>query len=128
MRPAICEGSGPTTRFSVTALGDGWLKVTLCWLPTLKLCQLTAARWVDWLIAVLLAVWLIAAAPAITTPPVGWAFGAGWAWAGSASTRDTVACNAVLIISAGRPRRMTPRSLTFLSRRAFAIKYSAVAA
>ena len=102
MRPAICDGSGPVTRFSVTALADGWLKVTLCWLPTLKLCQFTAARWVDWLIAVLLAVWLIAAAPATTTPPVGRAFGAGCAAAGSASTSTTVACNAVLISSAAR--------------------------
>ena len=37
MRPAICEGSGPVTRFSATALAEGWAKVTLCWLPTSKL-------------------------------------------------------------------------------------------
>src|ERR1700722_3071458 len=112
MWPAICEGSGPTTRFSVTAEADGWLKLTLCWLPTLKLCQLTAARWLDWLIAVLLALCLMEPVPPITTPPVGRAFGAGCACAGRASTSDTVACKAVLIIRAERDRRATPSSLT----------------
>jgi hypothetical protein len=43
--PAICDGSGPTTRFSVTALDEGCWKSTVCWLPTLKFCQFTAARW-----------------------------------------------------------------------------------
>ena len=91
MRPAICDGSGPVTRFSATALDDGWLNVTLCWLPTSKLCQLIAARWLDWLICVLLALWLIAAVPATTLPPVGRAFGAGCACTGWARTSRTVA-------------------------------------
>ena len=47
IRPAITEGSGPTTRFSVTALALGWLNCTVCWLPTSKLCQLMAARALD---------------------------------------------------------------------------------
>jgi hypothetical protein len=47
IRPAICEGSGPVTRFSATALAEGWAKVTLCWRPTSKLCQSIAARWLD---------------------------------------------------------------------------------
>ena len=96
MRPAICDGSGPVTRFSVTALAFGWLKVTLCWLPTLKLFQFTAARCVDWLIAVLFVVLLIEAAPPTTVPPSGRAFGAGWACAGSDSNSIAVACSAVL--------------------------------
>jgi hypothetical protein len=75
--PAICDGLGPVTRLSVIALALGWLKLTLCGLPTSKLCQLTAARGLDWLIVVLAGVWLIAAPPATTTPPVGRAFGAG---------------------------------------------------
>ena len=58
MRPAICDGSGPVTRFSATALADGWLKVTLCWLPTSKLFQSIAARWLDWVI------WVLAGGPA----------------------------------------------------------------
>jgi hypothetical protein len=35
------------TRFNATALADGWLNVTLCRLPTSKLRQLIAARWLD---------------------------------------------------------------------------------
>jgi hypothetical protein len=87
----------------------------------LKLCQFTAARWLDWLIAVLVAVWLIAAAPATTLPPVGRAFGAGCASAGSDRTSITVACSAVVIISTGRPRRTTPNSFISFSNRDRAI-------
>ncbi len=117
MRPAIREGSGPTTRFSVMALADGCRKSTRCWLPTSKLCQFTAARWVDWLIVVVFAVWPMAAEPATTTPPVGRAFGAGWASAGSDSTSIAVACSAVLTIRAERLRRTTPSSFTLSARR-----------
>src|ERR1700733_5162564 len=98
MRPAICDGAGPVTRFSATALAEGWLNVTLCWLPTLKLFQSMAARWEDWSIRVLLPVWLIAAAPPPTLPPVGRAFGAGCAAAGSdaiAAVNVSPVCSAV---------------------------------
>ncbi len=90
------------TRFSATALAEGWLNVTLCWLPTSKLFQSMAARWDDWSIRVLPPVWLIAAAPPTTMPPAGRAFGAGCAAAGSASTSRTVVCKAVVISRAER--------------------------
>ena len=122
--PAICDGLEPTTRFSVTALDDGWLNCTLCWLPTLKPCQLIAPRWVDWLIVVWLAVLLIEALPPTTTPPVGRALGAGWAAAGRETTIVTVAHSAVLTSSAGRRRRTTPSSFTFAFRNGLAIVFT----
>ena len=71
IRPAICDGSGPSTRFSATEPIEGWLNRTDCWLPISKLCQLMAARGLDWSMVVVVAFCAMAAAPAVTTPPVG---------------------------------------------------------
>jgi hypothetical protein len=48
----MAEGSGPTTRFSATELEDGCWKTTDSLAPMLKLCQLSAARLVVWLMSV----------------------------------------------------------------------------
>ena len=93
MRPPICEGSPPSTRFSAMALAPGWLNCTVCALPTLKLCQLRAARWLCWLIVVVVGPAVIVAWPALTAPPVGRAFGASWAWAGMANATSAVVRN-----------------------------------
>ena len=95
IRPAICDGFGPTTRFSTTELEDGWSNCTVCWLPTLKLCQLMAARWLVWSMVVVAGDCEIVALPATTLPPVGRAFGAGWACAGSARAMTAPAWNVV---------------------------------
>ena len=71
MRPAMTEGSGPTTRFSVQEPWLGWTNWTVCWLPTSNCCQSIAARLVDCVMVVRLAVCAMAAWPATTWPPVG---------------------------------------------------------
>ena len=106
IRPAICDGSGPTTRFKVTAWAEGWLNVTVCCAPTSKLCQFTAPRWVAWLTVVFCAsgramlIW-----PPTTCPPCGLAFGAGAARVAGTSTIMVAACNAVPRNSARRSQR-----------------------
>ena len=76
IRPAMTEGSGVVTRLRVQLCAFGWLNCTVWLAPTLKLFQSTAARPVDWLMVVVVAVCAILAAPATTRPPVGAAFGA----------------------------------------------------
>jgi hypothetical protein len=108
IRPAIADGSGPVTRFSVTALAFGWSNVTVCALPTLKLVQLTAARALDWVMVVVVGAVVMLAAPATTWPPSGRADGAGWAIAGRLITRVKAACNAVAQCNAERLRSLVP--------------------
>jgi hypothetical protein len=72
----------------------------------LKVCQFTAARCEDWVIVVVLAFVLIEAVPAVTTPPVGRAVGAGCAAAGSES--KVSAGSALLTSKADRQPRTTP--------------------
>ena len=48
MRPKIWLGLLSSTRFNVTLLLLGWLKLTCAEAPTLKLCQSMAARWLLW--------------------------------------------------------------------------------
>ena len=66
IRPAICDGSEPTTRFSVVPWAFGSMNRTVWAEPTLKLCQSMAARWVVWLIVVCVAELEIVADPATT--------------------------------------------------------------
>ena len=71
MRPAMTDGSGPTTRFSVQ---EPWLGCTNCtvWsLPTLNCCQSIAARLVPWVMVVRPVDCAMLARPATTCPPVG---------------------------------------------------------
>ena len=58
-------------RLSATALALGWMKLTVAAAPILKLCQLRATRWLACCTVSTLAVWLMAALPATTLPPVG---------------------------------------------------------
>ena len=104
--PAICDGSGPITRFSATADADGCTKSTVCCDPTLKLCQLIDTRGLDWawVIVVVLALVPIVALPAVTLPPLGRAFGASCARPGVASRRDATVPRAVRDSSVARPR------------------------
>src|ERR1019366_3667341 len=88
--PAICDGSLLITRFSATEDADGCTKSTVCCAPTLKLCQLIAARWLLCVIVVVLALVPIEALPAVTTPPLGRAFTAGCARPGVTRRRDAV--------------------------------------
>ncbi len=117
--PAICDGSGPTTRFSVTDWADGCLKVTVCCAPTSKLCQFTAPRWLPWVTVVFCGFGLAMLTwPPTTIPPCGPAFGAGGAAAavhtppGAASTMRMVACRAVVRNSERRSRRTQPTTRT----------------
>ena len=71
MRPAITEGSGPTTRFSVQLPALGCWNCTVCPAPTLKPCQLIAARSVPCVMVVCVPVCAMPACPATTCPPVG---------------------------------------------------------
>ncbi len=126
MRPAIAEGSGPTTRFSVVALALGCWKVTLCAEPTLKLCQSTAARELDCCTVVTVVVWLMLACPATTWPPCGCALGgSGPACAGSPSTSSTAACSAVLPSNAARRPRSVAGIIAFPPPRRPAILHAA---
>ncbi len=93
MCPAISDGSGPTTVFSAMAELSGCLKLTVCALPTLKLCQVSAADWLCWLMVVVLPDWVIPAWPPTTAPPVGRALGAICATAGVARTASAVPCS-----------------------------------
>ena len=108
MRPAICDGSGPVTRFSVTLLALGCWKATVWPLPTSKLRQSTAARWLVCATLVRAAVWLMLADPATTAPPCGLAPGAGCATAGQASNRTADAPSAVLASRSRRCRSSQP--------------------
>jgi hypothetical protein len=104
IRPAICDGSGPVTRLSVTALALGCANCTVCWLPTSKLCHSIAARWLDWLTVVCAVVCPIDAVPATTCPPEGRAVGDNWAEAGVANSSGVAACSAVPTSRAERRR------------------------
>ncbi len=83
MRPKIWLGSALITRLSVTLAVLGCWNCTWASLPTLKVCQLMAARSVLWLITMFEPLWLMLALPALTWPPVGRALtgGAVCAWA-----------------------------------------------
>ena len=48
MRPKIWLGLGSSTRLSIAALLEGWMKLTRAALPTLKVCQSMAARLLLW--------------------------------------------------------------------------------
>ena len=78
MRPAMAEGSGPVTRFSVTEPVEGCWNCTLWSRPISKLRQSMAARSVDWVMVVREAPCWMVAVPATTRPPCGWALD-GWA-------------------------------------------------
>ena len=80
MRPAMTEGSGPVTRFSVIEVVAGCRNCTLWSRPTSKLRQSITARSVDWVMVVVAGPWPMVAAPPTTRPPCGAAF-AGSAWA-----------------------------------------------
>ncbi len=110
MRPAMLEGSGPVTRFSVTALLLGWMNWTAWSRPTSKLRQSMAARWLAWLMVVLVLFWPMLAAPATTWPPWGRALAAGCAAAWLTNTARVAACSAVLRSRLARPRRTVPRT------------------
>ena len=79
MRPKIWLGCASSTRFKVTALAEGWAKLTLALAPRLNVCQSMAPR------AVLC--WMFIAAPfCVTTTwppttfaPAGNSVGAGGA-------------------------------------------------
>src|SRR5450756_2458230 len=72
--PRMLEGSAPSTRLSATELLFGCTNRTDSPAAILKLCQLSAAFCVDWLMTVLPAPVLMLAAPAATTPPAGSAY------------------------------------------------------
>ena len=69
--PRMLDGSDPSTRFSATELLFGWTKRTDSPAATLKLCQLIAALWVDWLMTRLPGTPPMVALPAATTPFAG---------------------------------------------------------
>ncbi len=69
--PRIEDGSGPNTRFNETELLLGCWKVTASFGAMLKLCQLIAAFWLDWLTVSVLLVLEMLASPATTDPLVG---------------------------------------------------------
>ena len=66
MRPKIWLGLLSATRFKVADWAFGCWKCTCAWLPTLKLCQSTTARWLVWLTVRVLPFWLMLACPADT--------------------------------------------------------------
>src|ERR1700690_611178 len=69
--PRMLEGSEPTTRLSATELLLGCTNWTASPCPMLKLCQLIATFWLDWLIVVVPTPLVMLALPADTAPPVG---------------------------------------------------------
>src|SRR6185369_7651700 len=83
--PRMLEGSGPVTRLSATELEFGCTNLTASTCPILKLCQLMAAFWLDWVMVMVPAPPEIVALPAETAPPVGRA----WALLPSASITET---------------------------------------
>ena len=83
MRPKIWLGSLPCTRFSVTLLAPGCWNCTCAPLPTLKLCQLIAARSLPWVMTMLAPLCAMPAWPELTWPPVG-----NWPAAGAAGATD----------------------------------------
>ena len=64
--PKIWLGALPSTRLSITLLAEGWLMFTLAWAPTSKLCQLTAANGLLWVMFITAPAWLMVARPAAT--------------------------------------------------------------
>ena len=70
-RPAMTDGSGVVTRFSVQEPWPGCTNWTVCWLPTLNCCQSIAARFVPCVMVVVPVPRVMAAWPATTCPPVG---------------------------------------------------------
>ena len=79
--PKIWLGSLLSTRLSVTLLALGCANCTLASLPTLKLCQLMAARSVLWWMTMFAPLWPMRAWPALTCPPEGNVVGGGAVWA-----------------------------------------------
>ncbi len=91
--PAITDGSGPITRFSVTALAPGCRKSTRAPGPIEKLRQSITPRCVAWLTVTWLAPVVIVALPPTTVPPAG---NCAFAGAVNASTPQPIsAANAV---------------------------------
>ena len=83
--PRMWEGFAPITRLSATELLPGCTNCTDWpgWMP--KLCQLIATFGVVWVIVMWAALPPMVALPAVTTPPVGWA----WTPAPQASISET---------------------------------------
>src|SRR3990172_4961119 len=69
--PRMLEGSEPSTRLSAIELLLGWTNWTASLCPMLKLCQLIATFWLDWLMVILPGLPAMLALPADTAPPVG---------------------------------------------------------
>ena len=88
IRPKIWLGLPPVTRFKVTLLALGWLKLTVASRPTLKVFQFKAALAVLWLMFRVLPVCCNVAWPALTVPPVGNALTGGAACAMPAMSRE----------------------------------------
>ena len=86
--PKIWLGLPPVTRFKVTLLALGWLKLTVASRPTLKVFQFKAALAVLWLMFRVLPVCCRVAWPALTVPPVGNALTGGAACAIPAMSRE----------------------------------------
>lgn len=59
------------TRLSVIEEEEGWMKLTVSFGATEKLCQLMEAFWLDWVMSVTPGVLEMAALPVVTVPPVG---------------------------------------------------------
>jgi hypothetical protein len=94
----MLEGSGPRTRFSVTARLLGCTNSTTSRAPILKLCQFSAAFCVVWVMVVVPAPVPMVAVPAATTPPSGRA----WALMPKAMAKDSA--------RVPRPRRAPPQA------------------
>ncbi len=103
MRPAMVEGSGVMTRFSVQELAEGCAMFTWASRPTSKRCHSITARLLDCVTCMRAPDSAMAAAPAVTCPPVGSCPGA---WA-SAAASQTGAISAVEQSSSARPERAT---------------------
>jgi hypothetical protein len=93
----MLDGSVPITRFSATDWLLGWTKATPSPAPMLKLCQLMAAFWLDWLMVRAPGPEPMLAAPAVTWPPVG------RAWAPEAQARASSPTEAASLCRRLRP-------------------------
>ena len=108
MRPKIWLGLASSTRFKVTLLAEGWLKLTCACAPTLKVCQSIAARDVLCVMFITAALWTIVTVLATTCPPVGNCMGAG----GSGGAASAAALLARISASATTlPEALLPRPL-----------------
>ena len=88
--PKIWLGLASSTRFSSALLALGWLMLTCACAPTLKLCQLIAAFWLDWLMLITAPACLTLAWPALSWPPLGNCVVAGGLGGGAACARPPV--------------------------------------